>query len=77
MITKWGKRLDRDNVLMEYPRPQLRRNSYINLNGLWNYAIVRDKGVPDEPDGEILVPFSPESELSGVQRQVTPEDTLW
>ncbi|MGN0791580.1 MAG: glycoside hydrolase family 2 protein [Christensenellales bacterium] len=77
MITKWGKRLDRDNVLMEYPRPQLRRNSYINLNGLWNYAIVRGKGVPDEPDGEILVPFSPESELSGVQRQVTPEDTLW
>lgn len=77
MMTKWAAELDRENVLMEYPRPQLRRNSYINLNGLWSYAIVRGKGVPDRPDGEILVPFSPESTLSGVMRQVTPEDTLW
>ena len=77
MMTKWAGQLDKDNVLMEYPRPQLRRNSYINLNGLWSYAIVRGKGIPDKPDGEILVPFSPECALSGVMRKVTPEDTLW
>ncbi len=77
MMTKWAEQLDKDNVLMEYPRPQLRRNSYINLNGLWSYAIVRGKGIPDKPDGEILVPFSPECALSGVMRKVTPEDTLW
>jgi len=77
MMTRWAEQLDRDNVLTEYPRPQLRRNSYINLNGRWNYAIVRGKGIPDVPDGEIIVPFSPESVLSGVMRKVTSEDTLW
>ncbi len=76
MFTPWGETLDRDHPLQEYPRPQLRRESYLNLNGRWQYAI-RTGGAPDEFDGEIIVPFSPESLLSGVGRQVTPEDTLW
>ena len=77
MITRWGANIEKDKVLLEYPRPQMRRNSYINLNGMWQYAIVRGESLPDKIDGEILVPFSPECELSGVQRNVGPEDTLW
>ena len=77
MITRWGANIEKDKVLLEYPRPQMRRNSYINLNGMWQYAIVRGESLPDKIDGEILVPFSPECELSGVHRTVGPEDTLW
>lgn len=77
LFTPWGETLDRDHPLPEYPRPQLRRESYLNLNGRWRYAIRAGGGAPEEYDGEIIVPFSPESLLSGVGRQVGPEDTLW
>lgn len=77
MFTPWGETLDRDHPLPEYPRPQLRRDSYLNLNGRWQYAIRAGGGAPEAFDGEIIVPFSPESLLSGVGRQVGPEDTLW
>ena len=40
MLTRWGKELDSDAVLQEYPRPQLRRDSYLNLNGFWDYAMT-------------------------------------
>ncbi len=65
-----------DLPLAEYPRPQLRRNSFLCLNGKWDYAVTSG----DRPlyyDGEILVPFSPECILSGVERELTPEQTLW
>jgi beta-galactosidase/beta-glucuronidase len=77
MLTVWGQALDREAVLGEYPRPQMERDSYINLNGPWQYAIASSDSVPENWDGEILVPFSPESVLSGVERQVGPEDYLW
>ena len=77
LFTPWGEELDRDNPLPEYPRPQLRRESYLNLNGRWQYVIRKDKTTPDTFDGEIIVPFSPESLLSGVDRVVAPGDTLW
>ena len=77
LFTPWGETLDRDHPLPEYPRPQLRRDSFINLNGRWEYAIRRGKTAPDAFDGEIIVPFSPESLLSGVGRQVMPGDRLW
>ncbi|GIH64323.1 glycoside hydrolase family 2 protein [Microbispora siamensis] len=64
-----------DNPLPEYPRPQLVRDSYLNLNGRWEYAI-RDYA-PETYDGEILVPYSPEAPLSGVNRQLLPGETLW
>lgn len=64
-------------MLPEYPRPQLRRDEWANLNGLWDYAIVdRGAGVPPSWDGEILVPFAIESGLSGVKKPVTPEQEL-
>ncbi len=78
LLTVWGEKLDRDAPLPEYPRPQLRRESYLNLNGRWQYAIRPQKErEPAAYDGEIIVPFSPECILSGVQRTVMPEDRLW
>jgi hypothetical protein len=78
MLTTWGENLDREHPLPEYPRPQLRRDSYLNLNGRWQYAIRNGKEKePVSYDGEIVVPFSPESFLSGVMKKVMPEDRLW
>ena len=77
LYTRWGKNLDKEHVLQEYPRPQFRRDSYLNLNGLWSYAIVKAKECPDRFDGEILVPFSPESPLSGVGCQLLPDEYLF
>ncbi|MGN1001414.1 MAG: glycoside hydrolase family 2 protein [Oscillospiraceae bacterium] len=77
MLTPWGEKLQRDAVWQEYPRPQLRRDSYLNLNGEWDYAITREPEPPTEWDGLILVPFSPEAELSGVGRVPEPDEFLW
>jgi hypothetical protein len=77
LYTPWGERLDRSAPLPEYPRPQFRRESFLNLNGVWRCAIRPDGEAPVEWDGEIVVPFSPESILSGVERQLKPEEALW
>ena len=77
MKTRWGEKLNKANILSEYPRPQLKRESYINLNGVWQYAITSADAVPEAMDGEIIVPFSPECELSGVNRTVHPNESLW
>ncbi len=62
--------------LQEYPRPQLQREAYINLNGQWDYRIISGKGQQIE-GGKIEVPFSPETALSGTNRHVLlPEETL-
>ena len=63
--------------MQEYPRPQLVRGSYENLNGFWDYAITKTDARPDTWDGRILVPFSPEAELSGVNRTLHPGEILW
>lgn len=78
ITTKWGEKLDRNNPLPEYPRPQFERDSFINLNGVWSYLISKkDVDIPDAYEGEIVVPFSPESQLSGVERIVMPDDHLY
>ncbi|GAA2352461.1 glycoside hydrolase family 2 protein [Dactylosporangium salmoneum] len=77
LLTPWGAALDTERVLPEYPRPQFARDSYLNLNGRWEYAITGSAAEPERYDGEILVPFSPESALSGVGRQLMPGETLW
>ena len=77
LYTPWGETLDPEQVLQEYPRPQLKRESYYNLNGYWAYAIAEGTEEPKEYEGHILVPFSPESALSGVNRQLLPGETLW
>lgn len=77
LYTDWGKNIDTDNVLIEYPRPLLKRDSYINLNGIWQYAFTSVNKKPNKFDGDILVPFSPEAPLSGVNRQLKPNEYLW
>ena len=73
--TRWADAVNEENVLPEYPRPNLKRNSYFNLNGKWDYCINQSKE-PNEYEGEILVPYSPETLLSGVQKRVAPGDYL-
>lgn len=77
LMTTWGEHLDENCILTEYPRPQMRRNSYLNLNGRWEYAITDSDESPRHWDGTILVPFSPESALSGVGRSLQLGQTLW
>lgn len=77
LTTVWGENLDTNHVLEEYPRPQLVRDNYEILNGYWNYAITKSNKRPKQFDGQILVPFSPESSLSGVNRTLKPDEYLW
>lgn len=76
--TKWAEQINPKNVLPEYPRPQLERTDWVNLNGEWEYAI-KPKGEvePKSFDGNILVPFAVESSLSGVQKEVGDMNELW
>ncbi|MBL8866612.1 MAG: beta-galactosidase [Planctomycetia bacterium] len=79
LMTKWGKQITPDKTPWnEYPRPQLVRKEWKNLNGLWDYAIT-DKGAkpPTQWDGKILVPFCIESALSGVGKHPTEKQELW
>lgn len=78
MMTVWGEQVSPDNVWQEYPRPQLKRDQWQNLNGLWEYAIVsKEADEPQKFDGKILVPFAVESSLSGVGKPVLPEQKVW
>ncbi|MBR1670545.1 MAG: glycoside hydrolase family 2 [Butyrivibrio sp.] len=83
LFTPWGEKLDASRVLKEYPRPQFVRDSYINLNGYWDYCIIKKASdsapivQPTKFDGRILVPFSPEAMLSGVERRLEPDEYLW
>ena len=76
LLTPWGEQLDREHPLPEHPRPQLRRDSYLNLNGVWQHAFRISARRPHDWDGPIVVPFSPEAALSGVQRQLQPGEYL-
>ena len=78
LFTTWAKNVTPENVLPEYPRPQLTREDWMNLNGLWEYTILeKDSDKPQEYDGNILVPFPVESALSGVKKNVGEENELW
>ena len=78
LMTRWAKDVKPKNTLPEYPRPQMVRQAWLNLNGLWDYAIV-DKAAsqPASWDGRILVPFPIESALSGVMKPVSERQRLW
>ena len=76
--TKWAEELTPENVWKEYPRPQLKREYWENLNGLWNYALQSKKiAKPRKYQGDILVPFCIESSLSGVGKTMTKDHRLW
>ncbi|MFH1923876.1 MAG: sugar-binding domain-containing protein [Planctomycetota bacterium] len=78
LLTRWAKEVSPENVHPEYPRPQMVRQQWLHLNGLWDYAILpADAEEPDRFDGQILVPFAAESALSGVMKPVGKENRLW
>ncbi|MEI7729862.1 MAG: DUF4965 domain-containing protein [Verrucomicrobiota bacterium] len=77
LATRWAKDVKPETVHAEYPRPQLVRSEWQNLNGLWEYAIVDRAAQPAKYDGQILVPFPVESALSGVMKPLLETQRLW
>jgi hypothetical protein len=76
--TRWAKDVSPDKALPEYPRPQKVRKDWLNLNGLWDYAILsKEEAKPGAWEGKILVPFPVESSLSGVKKMVGEKNRLW
>lgn len=78
ILSRWEKQLTAQNAWREYPRPQMVRQQWLNLNGLWEYAITpKTAPAPTGFDGQILVPFCVESTVSKVNRPLTPDQRLW
>lgn len=78
LSTRWAKEVSPSNALPAYPRPQLVRQGWTNLNGQWDYAITpKNSDAPAKYDGKILVPYPLESALSGVQKPLMPDQWLW
>ncbi len=89
LMTRWAKDVSPEKVHPEYPRSQMVREKWVNLNEQWDYAIVERSsggspesaaGEPPAPrkwDGKILVPFPVESALSGVMKRVPDNGKLW
>lgn len=82
LITRWGKDVTSENVWQEYPRPQMRRDRWTNLNGKWDYTITprAQTAIPSGPTDwmdKVLVPFAIESKLSGAMRKLLPDESLW
>jgi len=78
ITSRWASWLSPGAVLQEYPRPQMVREHWLNLNGLWEYAIVGPyTEKPADFEGKILVPFAVESALSGVEKRLSPGQSLW
>jgi beta-galactosidase/beta-glucuronidase len=74
--THWAEKVDPQNILPEYPRPQLERAEWLSLNGLWEYTITPVNAQASPSSGAILVPFPVESSLSGVRKRLNEGDTL-
>jgi len=77
ILTKWASDVDPIKPWLQYPRPDMVRNAWINLNGIWDYAITPKDIKPEKWDGTILVPFPVESAISGVRKKVSENEQLW
>lgn len=78
LASRWSAQVSAEHPHPEYPRPQMVRAEWLNLNGRWDYAIrLKEEERPESFEGRILVPFPVESSLSGVQKSVGPEQRLW
>ena len=77
LTTEQGERLlrDKEQPWNTYPRPQMRRENWMNLNGWWEFAVSEDR--PEKYDRKILVPFCPESSLSGIGEHFAEGTGLW
>lgn len=78
MMSRWEKAITPENAWREYPRPQMVRKQWQNLNGMWDYAITAKTATqPSRFDGQILVPFCVESTVSGVNKSLSDAQRLW
>lgn len=78
IMTAWAEKITPENVWKEYPRPQMVRNQWQNLNGLWEYAITSNRAVaPEKWEQHILVPFALETPLSGVGQRIEADEVIW
>ncbi|MEA3440013.1 MAG: glycoside hydrolase family 2 TIM barrel-domain containing protein [Chloroflexota bacterium] len=77
IMTRWAQEITPENVWTQYPRPQMKRETWLNLNGLWDYTIATKESDKPSFEGKILVPYPVESALSGVKRTLLPDQRLW
>jgi len=78
IMTRFAKQVKSDNALPEYPRPQMVRPQWQNLNGLWDCTVTKkDTTMPQKFDKKILVPYPVESALSGIKQALRPDQRLW
>ncbi len=78
LMTRWSADVAPGKTWTEYPRPQMERSNWVNLNGLWDYAVTDSASrIPTKWDGKILVPYPIESALSGVMKRVMAKDRIW
>lgn len=78
-MTRWSEEADDRRTIpcADYPRPQMTRNEWTCLNGVWEYAFTRIDEFWSRAEGEIIVPFSPETSRSGVNKTLLPGNALW
>ena len=77
ILTKWASEVDPLKPWLQYTRPDMVRNAWINLNGLWDYSVTQKGKKPEKWDGSILVPYPVESALSGVRKKISEKENLW
>jgi beta-galactosidase/beta-glucuronidase len=78
LTTDWSSKMNPDHPLPEYPRPNMKREQWLSLNGRWHFATTgKDDPTPSEFKKEIIVPFPAESALSGISQEISPERKLW
>ena len=75
LTTVFAEEMDRSSPWNEYPRPNMKRNSFFSLNGEWDFAFAENE--PEEYFKKILVPFPPESSLSGIEEEHKDEEKLY
>ena len=79
LVTPWGEKVSDQNAWQAYPRPQMQRKQWQNLNGRWEYGVtpVAQQEAPQAWQGQIRVPFCLESKLGGVQKMLQAGQALW
>ena len=79
LMTRWSEEADDRNTIpcADYPRPAMMRDEWTCLNGVWDYAFTARKEFWPGAEGEIIVPFSPETARSGVGKTLLPGEALW